>query len=118
MAEYKNIFRENNEQISDEDLLKYLDENISKEEKYAIEKKLADTSPFENDAIEGLQQLKSPELVKNHVNQLNQKLQQQLHNKKHRKQKVKFKDLEWIILAILIILFVCIIAYTMITLKF
>ncbi len=114
MADWKNILPDNNEQLSDEDLLKYLDSNTSKEEKYAIEKKLSDTS-FESDAIDGLQQIKSQERLKNHVSQLNQKLHQQLLVKKHRKEKRKINDFQLIILTIVILLLLCIIGYAIIS---
>ena len=114
MAEWKNILPDNNEQLSNEDLLKYLDSRTSKEEKYAIEKKFSDTS-FESDAIDGLQQIKSQERLKNHVSQLNQKLQQQLISKKHRKQKRKIKDFQWIILAVVILLLLCLISLAIIS---
>ena len=113
MADWKDILSDNNEQLSDEDLLKYLDNNTPEKEKYAIEKKLVATS-FESDAIDGLQQIKNPERIKNHVNQLNQKLHQQLHTKKHKKQKRNIKDFQWIILAIIILLFICIMGYLVI----
>lgn len=110
MADRKEILPDNSEQLTDEDLLKYLNSNTSEEEKNAIEKRLASMS-FESDAIDGLQQIKNPERLKNHVNQLNQKLQHQLLTKKHKKQKKNIKDFEWVILAILILLFICIITY-------
>src|SRR5215210_6080592 len=114
MAEWKNILPDNNEQLSNEDLLKYIDSRTSKEEKYAIEKKFSDTS-FESDAIDGLQQIKSQERLKNHVSQLNQKLQQQLISKKHRKQKRKIKDFQWIILTVVILLLLCLISLAIIS---
>lgn len=114
MAEWKNILPDNNEQLSNDDLLKYLDSRTSKEEKYAIEKKFSDTS-FESDAIDGLQQIKSEERLKNHVNQLNQKLQQQLISKKHRKEKRKIKDFQWIILTVVILLLLCLITLAIIS---
>lgn len=95
-------------------MLKYLDSRTSEEEKYAIEKKFSDTS-FESDAIDGLQQIKSQERLKNHVSQLNQKLQQQLISKKHRKQKRKIKDFQWIILAVVILLLLCLISLAIIS---
>lgn len=116
MADWKDILSDSKEQLSDEDLLKYLDTNTPEKEKYAIEKKLADAS-FESDAVDGLQQLKNPEQVKNHVNQLNQKLRQHLVIKKHRKQKRNITDFQWTILALLILLFVCIMGYLVIHLS-
>lgn len=113
MADWKDILADNNEPLSDEDVLKYLDGTTPEKEKYAIERKIANTS-FESDAIDGLQQIKNPERLKDHVNQLNQKLHQQLRTKKHRKQKRNIKDFQWTIFAIIILLFICIISYLVI----
>lgn len=113
MADWKNILPDN-EQLSNEDLLKYLANNTSEEEKHAIEKKFSDSS-FESDAIDGLQQIKNLERLKNHVSQLNQKLHQQLLSKKQRKEKRKIKDFQWIIFTIVILLLLCIISLAIIS---
>jgi hypothetical protein len=110
MADWKNILSDNNEQLTDEDLLKYLDSNTSEEEKYVIEKKLANAS-FESDAVDGLQQIKSRQRLKSHVKQLNRQLQHQLYSKKHKKQKRNIKEFEWLLFAILVLLLICIIAF-------
>lgn len=115
MADWKDILSENEEQLSEEELLKYLDSNISEEEKYSIEKKI-NNSPFETDAFQGLSQVQNKDNLKKQVNQLNQKLHQ-LTAKKPRKEKRKIKIFEWIILAILILLFICIISYVIIYLQ-
>jgi len=113
MADWKDILSDNAEPLSDEELLQYLDNAIPEEEKHAIEKKLADGS-FESDALDGLAQLKSTDAVKRNVSQLNKKLQQQLQDKKQRQQKRKFKEMEWIVFAILILLLICVIGYAVI----
>lgn len=115
MGEWKEILSDNEEQTSDEDLLKYLDENTSEEEKYLIEKKLSKSS-FESDAAEGLQKIKEPGHLQSHVNQLNKKLHQQLAFRKRRKEKGKVIKFRWILLAILILLFICTIGYVIIRL--
>jgi hypothetical protein len=110
MADWKEILSDNGQQVSDEELLKYLDDNTPEEEKAVIEDKITNNS-FESDAIDGLQQINNPERVKKHVSQLNQKLHQQLHSKKHRLEKGKIKDFQWVILTLLILLFICFISY-------
>ncbi len=116
MAKWNEILSKGNEQLSDEDLLKYLDSKTSAKERHCIEKKL-DGTLFESDAVEGLKQIKSPHLVKNHVKQLNKKLQQQLLSKKYRKQKTTVKNFQWTILAIVILLLICILAITVLNLS-
>lgn len=112
MADWKDILSHDDEQLSEEELLKYLDKSTPADEKLAIEKKAANT-PFEKDALEGLQQIKT-DRVKKDVKLLNQKLQQQLLSKKQRQDKGKIRDLQWIILAILILLFISVFGYVII----
>ena len=115
MADYKDILFENKQKLSDEDLLKYLDEKTPEKEKHAIERKIAGGS-FESDALEGLQKVHGRERLKNHVSQLNTKLQQHLLTKKQRNKKGKLKDIQWVILAILLLLFIILISYSVIVL--
>lgn len=115
MADWKDILSDNEEQLSDEELLKYLDDNIREEDKYFIEKKI-NNSAFESDALQGLSQVQNKENLKKQVSQLNQKLYQ-LTSKKTRKEKRKINIYQWIILTILILLFVCIIGYVIISLQ-
>lgn len=115
MADWKDILSDKEEQLSQEELLKYLDKTLPEEEKYFIEQKI-NNSPFEASALQGLLQVNKKEDLQKHVNQLNQKLKQ-LTGKRQRKVKSKFKSFEWIILAILILLFVCVITYLVISLQ-
>ncbi len=112
MADWKEILSDDNEQLSEEELLRYLDENTPEEEKLAIKKRAEDTA-FERDALEGLQKIKT-ERVKRDVKLLNQKLHHQLQSKKHRQEKGKIKDFQLIIFAILILLLISILGYVVI----
>jgi UDP-N-acetylglucosamine 2-epimerase len=112
MDEWKNILSADNEKLTDEDLLRYLKGNLSEEEKNKIEIKV--TGSFESDAVDGLKQIEDKARIERHVNQLNQKLPHLLRHKKHRSDKRKLKDLQWIIVAIIILLFLCIMTYVMI----
>jgi type II secretory pathway component PulL len=114
MADWKDILSDKEEQLSEEELLKYLDEDLPEEEKYLIEEKI-NNSPFEAEALQGLLQFENKENLQKHVNQLNHKLKQ-LTGKRQRKEKTKVKVFEWIILAILLLLFVCVISYIVISL--
>ncbi len=113
MADWRNILSDKDEKLTDEDLLRYMSENLSEEEKNIFERKA--TESFESDAIDGLQQIKDKARLRKHVHQLNQKLPQLLRYKKNRIQKNKLKDFQWIILAILILLFLCIMSYVILT---
>jgi anti-sigma factor RsiW len=69
MEDITNILQHDDD-VNEEELKKYLSGNISDEERYAIEKKMAD-SPFVNDAVEGLQQFSSRQKLDKYVNHLN-----------------------------------------------
>lgn len=112
MADFKDILPGSEAHLTEEELLRYLDANTSEEKKHAIEQKLADTS-FENDAVEGLQQMKAETLSTN-VAQLNSKLREQLLSQKRKKDKHKIRNLQWGVLAVVIILLLCILAYVVI----
>ena len=114
MADWKNILSESEEQLTDEELLKYLENDIAEEEKYSIEEKI-NNSPFEADALQGLQQLQNKDLQK-HVKQLNQKLQQ-ITGRRQKKEKKRIKMWQWIILAVILLLFICLVGYFIIALQ-
>ena len=103
------------EQWSDEQLLKYLEGNLSKEELHAVEKQIADSS-FIHDAVEGLQSFSPGKKPDEYVAQLNKHLQSQLAEKKQRRQKRKINNLNSGIIAVIIILLLCILGYVVIRL--
>jgi len=112
MDDWKEILSADNEKLTDEDLLKYLNGNLSEEDKNRIEIKI--TGSFESDALDGLKQIKDKEQIQGHIQQLNQKLPQLLRHKKHWSKKKEIKDLQWIIIAIVILLLLCIMGYIVI----
>jgi len=114
MADWKDILSDKEEQLTGEELLRYLHHDIPEHEKDLIEKKIQ-SGAFESDALEGLSRVQSQETIQKHVGQLHLKLRQ-LTAKKTRKEKEKIKIFEWMILAILILLFICIISFIIITL--
>ena len=115
MANFDDIFSDD-ELLSNEELLRYVDDKTSAEDKQAIEQKLP-AHPFEMDALEGLQQVKHTDTLPKQVEQLNEKLNLQLKTKKQHKAKRKIKDMQWIILAVILLLFICIIGYTVVRLQ-
>ncbi len=115
MEDFTNILQRDDD-INEEELKKYLSGNISDEERHAIEKKMAD-SPFVNDAVEGLQQFSSHQKLDEYVNHLNKDLHQYIAAKKEIKEKRRIKDLSWIIVAVIIVLLLCILAYIVIRMQ-
>jgi len=103
----------NEDDLRDEDLLKYVQGNISKDDQHKVERQMAD-SDFVNDAMEGLQSVRNKKSIDNYVEELNRNLQKQVSAKKQRKEKRKLKDQPWIIIAVVVVLGLCILAYAVI----
>ena len=112
MTDLKDILN-HEEELSSEELLRYLQGNATEEERFAIEKQMADSS-FVDEAVEGLQNFKDPAQVKEYVDQLNQQLQKQTVKKAFRKNKRKLKDQNWLVIAILAILLLCVTGFLLI----
>lgn len=112
MGDHERIISTRGEKLSDEELLKYLHTSLSEEEKKTLEEQFAGS--FETDAIDGLQQIKDKEQIRVHVKQLHQKLPHLLRLKKQRKEKKQVNQFEWIIIALLVLLFICVITYVVI----
>ncbi|MBL7761655.1 MAG: hypothetical protein JNK08_13250 [Sediminibacterium sp.] len=112
MTNRKNIFNDESN-LNEEELMKYLSGKSSDEARFAIEQQMAD-SAFINDGIEGLQQLGSPEKIRALKDQLNKQLQKETTKRTHRKKKRGIADQQWLIVAILAILLLCIAGYLMI----
>ena len=112
MADLKDILNQQDD-LNNEELMKYLQGNLSEEERIALEKQLTDDS-FVSDAVEGLQHFKDPVQVQEYVEQLNRQLQKQTNQKLARKKKRKLKEQNWMIIAILAILLLCVAGYLLI----
>lgn len=112
MSKLSNILN-HDEELSSEELLRYLQGEATEEERFAIEKQMVDSS-FVNEAMEGLQDFRDPEQVKNYVAQLNIQLQKHTHKKITRKNKRKLKEQNWLTIAVLVILLLCVTGYLLI----
>ena len=110
MADWKDILSNNEEPLNEEDLKSYLQGDLTEQQKNSVEQKTSN-SPFDNDALEGLQQFKNKQKLDDYVNQLNKNLHQQLSARKQRNERRRLKDNPWFILSIIIILSICIIAF-------
>ncbi len=115
MADWKEILSDNDEQLTEAQLLQYLANDVAEAEKDLIERKISN-SAFETDALQGLLQVKDKAQLQQDLKHLHQKLQQ-LTAKRQRKEKRTIKIFEWIVLAIILLLFVCVIGYIIINLQ-
>lgn len=112
MADLKDILNDD-DHIENDDLLRYIQGKLSPEEQHRVEKQMAG-SPFVDDAMEGLQSFAGKKNIQTYVDELNRKLQQQVANKKQRKEKRRFKDQPWITMAVATILALALLAYLVI----
>ncbi len=94
----------------DEQLMNYLEGNLSGDEQQKIEQQIAGDE-FVKEAIEGLQQFSSNTKLDQYVRNLNQNLQQQLAIKKKNKWKRSLSHPSWIVMATILILVLCVLAY-------
>lgn len=101
----------NDDELNEDLLLKYAEGKLSEEECHAIESKMID-SPFLSDAVEGLEGFKNKKKVLQFVDELNYKLQKNTAQKKKYKAKKKLPNMDLIIIAVIIVLLLCILGYT------
>jgi hypothetical protein len=116
MADNNNILHNNDEPI-EELLMKYLQGNLTEEERFKVESTMADSS-FVNDAMEGLQDLKDNQKIRQSVDELNRQLQTHLDKKKRRKISRKLPSMDWIIVYVIIVILICLLGYSVIHLHY
>lgn len=113
MADLRDILSDNEDRLNEEELMKYLEGNLSEADKLAFEEKMQ-SSGFVNDAVDGLKAIKNKQHINDYVYQLNKNLEKQLGAKKQRKEKRAIKYIQMIILTVVFILLICIIGYLVI----
>jgi hypothetical protein len=109
----KDILSHLSTEVDQETLLRYLEGRLSDEQKNELEKKMLN-SEFTDDAMEGLQEIKSKERLSSLVDQLNRDLHKKLEKKKKKREKLRFKDQPWLYIAIVIILLLIVLSYIVI----
>ena len=112
MPDLKDILNEE-ENPKNDNLLKYIQGDLSKDELYEVEKQIA-SSDFTSDAMDGLQQIRNKRSIDDYVDELNRQLQKQVSVKKQRKGKRKLKDNQWIVIAVVVVLGLCVLGYAVI----
>ena len=109
----KDILSHLSPDVDQETLLKYLEGRLSDEQRNEVEKKMMTTN-FNDDAMEGLQEIKNKENISSLVEQLNRDLHKKLEKKKKKREKLRFKDQPWLYIAIIIILLLIVLSYIVI----
>jgi hypothetical protein len=115
MSDLKNILNTGPE-LNEDALKRYLNGTASAEERFEIENQMADEA-FMNDAIEGLQNFKDPQLMDHYVNQINKEILVQTSKKKRRRIKRHIEDQNWTLISVILIIVLCILGYFVIHLS-
>jgi hypothetical protein len=110
MNDLLNILPDNNNGIDDQKLMDYLQGKLSGQQKYEVEKWMADND-IAGDAVEGLEDIKDKKDLQSYVDQLNKNLHAQLQKKKQRRIKMRLKEYPLIYFTVVLILLLSIIAY-------
>lgn len=103
----------NRDALDEQQLMNYLQENLSEAEWKNVQKQMGDDA-FVKDALDGLQQFSSNQKLHDYVRSLNQNLQQQLVIKKQKEKKRKQIHPAWIVMAMVILLLLCVLAYVVV----
>ncbi|GAB3425113.1 hypothetical protein [Niabella aquatica] len=106
----KNILSGAEGNISGDQLLKYLKNELGPAESHELEKQAADEG-FESDALEGLQQVTHSEKIELIVDGLNRELKKRTAKKIHARQKRQLKPQWWLYFSILILLILVVLIY-------
>jgi len=109
-----NILSNSNKDIDNQKLMDYLSGKLSDQEKHEVEMWMVDNE-FENEALEGLQQMAGNKKLDGYVDQLNKELHQYISKKKDRREKRRISNPFWVYFAIAFILIMIILAYVVIT---
>ncbi len=110
MTDTNNILNPQDDSLKNNELLKYLQEELNNEQQHEFEKNLLN-SPFYSDAVEGLESLKNKNSIDFDIEQLQQSLKKQIQDHKKKKKKRKIKELPFIILITAIVLLLCVLAF-------
>ena len=113
MNDLLNILSNSNKDIDNQKLMDYLSGKLSAEEKHEVEKWMADNE-FVNEAIEGLQEMKTKQQLQAYVDGLNKELHTYLHQKRERRERKKVKEIPVTYLALIIILVLVVLAFIVI----
>jgi hypothetical protein len=108
--ELKDILSNLSPDSNQETLLKYLKEQLDKEEQHKLEKHLLDDD-FENDAVEGLQSIENKQGIELTVAALNRDLKKRTEKKKREREKREIKPQWALYFSILILLIIIVLIY-------
>ena len=110
---YKDILSNLSTEVDQETLLLYLQGKLSEEKKHEVEKQLLQDE-FDDEAMEGLQDIKDKEQLQYMVEMLNRDLKKKTEKKKKHREKMTIKYQPWLYVSILILLLLVALCYVVI----
>lgn len=108
-----NILSNNSNEVDEQKLVEYLNGKLSPEESQKIER-LINEPGLLKDAVQGLQQFQNKDHLPLFVDHLNRNLHTLLLTKKQRRHKRRFKNEQWIYIAVIIVLSLIILGFMVI----
>lgn len=109
----KDILSNLNPEVDQATLLLYLQGKLSDEKQHELEKQLME-SDFEQEAMEGLLEIKDKQKINYIVEQLNRDLKTRTKKRRLRRQKMELKQEPWLWITIFIMLALIVISYMII----
>src|SRR6185295_15465432 len=109
----KDILSHLSTEIDQEKLLQYIQDRLPAETKHEVEKKLVDNE-FDNDAVEGLQQIRDKQRIAFTVEMLNRDLKKKTAQKKQRRLRLQIKDQSWLYVVLFIFIILIVLSYMII----
>ena len=110
---YKDILSHLSTEIDQETLLLYLQGKLADDKKHEVEKILLQIE-FDDEALEGLQEINDKEQINYMVEMLNRDLKKKTEKKKKQREKMQLKDQPWLYISILILLLLIVFSYIVI----
>ena len=110
---YKDILSHLSTEVDQETLLLYLQGKLSEDKKHEVEKILLQND-FDDEALEGLEEINDKEQISYMVEMLNRDLKKKTEKKKKRREKMQMKDQPWLYISILILLLLIVLCYIVI----
>ena len=110
---YKDILSHLSTEVDQETLLLYLQGKLSEDKKHEVEKILLQND-FDDEALEGLEEINDKEQISYMVEMLNRDLKKKTKKKKKRREKMQIKDQPWLYISILILLLLIVLCYIVI----
>jgi hypothetical protein len=109
----KDILSSLSTEIDQQTLLLYLQGKLTDDKKHEVEKHLIDHD-FDEEAMQGLQQIHDKEQILFMVEMLNRDLKKKTEKKRKRSQKMRFRDQPWLWISILILILLIVLSYIVI----